>query len=172
MRVFDALPVSDDNSTTDRYTVLIGSRDYLAVSKGGWAHSQWGELPAGTDAEALGREIALDLLDDDTKRHVKARMAEIKPHGRLLGDLTGEHYYLNPAFILGADKTGAPRHNSASGYGCKIPTRHRLHCADGKTRRVYVICYSNAGSAYVLVGGQRFFIDAECEQRIEKEASA
>lgn len=51
--------------------------------------------------------------------------------------------------------TPSPRHNSATGYGSKIPTRFMVECSDNRSRRVYAICYSNAASLYIIVGGKR-----------------
>lgn len=44
----------------------------------------------------------------------------------------------------------APNSFTLSGYGGKIPTRHMVQI-DGHKRwfRVYVMCYSNSGSAYI-----------------------
>lgn len=35
-------------------------------------------------------------------------------------------------------------------------------------RRIYAICYSNAGSAYIRVGSERLFINGEAETTIER----
>lgn len=45
-----------------------------------------------------------------------------------------------------------------SGYGSKIPTDYMVRYLQ-RWRRVYVTQYSNAGSAYIIVGGQKVFID-------------
>lgn len=37
---------------------------------------------------------------------------------------------------------------TASGYGRKLTTRHMVKY-EGKWRRVYVACFSNAGTAYI-----------------------
>ena len=47
---------------------------------------------------------------------------------------------------------------TVSGYGAKIPTRYRVRHL-GRVRRVYVMQYGNAGSAYIVVGGVTQFID-------------
>lgn len=66
----------------------------------------------------------------------------------------------------------APRNPYASGYGPAIPTRYRLTLADGRTRRVYVAQYGNAGSAYVnvTVDGVKVWahLDAETEHDLWK----
>lgn len=43
---------------------------------------------------------------------------------------------------------------TASGYGAKIPTAYKALVA-GKWRRVYCTQYSNAGSLWCIVNGQR-----------------
>lgn len=37
---------------------------------------------------------------------------------------------------------------TASGYGKRIPTRHKVFFND-RWRRVYVCCFSNSGTAYI-----------------------
>jgi len=57
----------------------------------------------------------------------------------------------------------APRYGqTVTGYGGKIPTRYRVTYA-GRVRRVYVMQYGNAGSAYVIVGGADVFLDSDTE---------
>lgn len=44
----------------------------------------------------------------------------------------------------------APRSGQTrTGYGSKLPTEHMVHF-EGRWRRVYAICYSNAASHYIL----------------------
>jgi hypothetical protein len=45
-----------------------------------------------------------------------------------------------------------------SGYGRKIPTDWMVMWMQ-RWRRVYVMQYSNAGSAYIIVGGDEVFVD-------------
>jgi hypothetical protein len=46
-----------------------------------------------------------------------------------------------------------------TGYGKKIPTTRMLRFAGEKVwRRVYVMIWSNAGTAYVIVRGRRFIV--------------
>jgi hypothetical protein len=47
---------------------------------------------------------------------------------------------------------------TVSGYGAKIPSSKVLRLLDGKIRRVYVTNYSNSGSAWVILDGERFFL--------------
>lgn len=48
---------------------------------------------------------------------------------------------------------------TATGYGRKIPSSRmiKLH-GESIWRRVYVVCYSNAGSSYVVVKGKPTYI--------------
>jgi len=62
--------------------------------------------------------------------------------------------YANPDFLSKwIIDDCAPANPSRTGYGGKIPTRYRVVCGDGRVRRVYAMCYSNAASFYILVGG-------------------
>jgi hypothetical protein len=63
--------------------------------------------------------------------------------------------------VVGAKRTATPRNYSVSGYGNKIPTSWLLQLQEGnraRWHRVYVICYSNAGSAYVRSRGERLML--------------
>lgn len=46
----------------------------------------------------------------------------------------------------------------ASSYGAKIPTRTRVRCADGRTRRVWAMVWGSLGSTYIIVEGERRFL--------------
>lgn len=61
---------------------------------------------------------------------------------------------------------------TASGYRGKIPTRYRLKCTDGRTRRVYVMVYGNSGSAYVVRAGLDTFLSIDVETMIEDARDA
>ena len=54
--------------------------------------------------------------------------------------------------------TEAPRNNSASGYGSKIPTQYMIKFRN-RWRRVYAICYSNCATLYVTVRGERCIVN-------------
>lgn len=69
-------------------------------------------------------------------------------------------------------RAGDGRNPYRTGYGRKIRTEYRLRCrgpleaANGapyRMRRVYVMCYGNSGSAYVLVNGTPFFLTPDVE---------
>lgn len=46
---------------------------------------------------------------------------------------------------------------TASGYGTKIETRHKVNY-QGRDRRVYCDIYGNAGSCYVMVKGEKISV--------------
>lgn len=66
--------------------------------------------------------------------------------------------YLDPSRIMAKRNTEAPRHRSRTGYGNKLPTSWELQLDDKRWRRVYIVQWSNAGSPYVLVGGEVHFL--------------
>lgn len=47
---------------------------------------------------------------------------------------------------------------TASGYGCKLTTHYMLETPDGRKRRVYAMCFSNAASHYVIINGETFML--------------
>lgn len=47
---------------------------------------------------------------------------------------------------------------TATGYGAKIPTRYKVYFS-GKWRRVYCRVYSNIGTLYILVAGEKYFVE-------------
>ena len=55
-------------------------------------------------------------------------------------------------------KTDCTKSNSKTGYGSKIPTQYMVFI-DAKWRRVYCRIYSNIGTLYVLIKGERVIID-------------
>jgi hypothetical protein len=60
-----------------------------------------------------------------------------------------------------------PRNPYRSGFGRKIPTHYTLKCSDGRTRRVYCICFSNSGSLYVNIEKKMVF----CENALDTALS-
>ena len=66
--------------------------------------------------------------------------------------------YLDPGNVLKVSKTKAPNCYSRTGYGAKLPTQWMLTLADKRARRVYVICFSNSGSAYIIVRGKPVYL--------------
>lgn len=75
------------------------------------------------------------------------------------GDSKG-HIYIkyNAADIT---ETETPKFYSATGYGIKIPTDRKLK-HEGRLYRVYVACFSNNGSAYIIKRGKRYLITEVC----------
>jgi hypothetical protein len=49
---------------------------------------------------------------------------------------------------------------TSSGYGSRIPSRYLVQWA-GRWRRVYVTQWSNAGSAWVRIGGEKVSVQLE-----------
>lgn len=47
---------------------------------------------------------------------------------------------------------------TASGYGRKLTSTRCVKLPDGRVRRVYVTCYSNVGSAWIILDGQRRYL--------------
>lgn len=74
--------------------------------------------------------------------------------------------YTDHALYRGARVTETPRSNQgASGYGSRVPTRYLINYAN-RERRVYMMQYGNAGSPYVIVGGQIQFLDTDTEHAL------
>jgi hypothetical protein len=49
----------------------------------------------------------------------------------------------------------AGRQETASGYGRRLTSSRVVRLADGRTRRVYVTQFSNAGTAWIKLDGVR-----------------
>jgi hypothetical protein len=47
---------------------------------------------------------------------------------------------------------------TATGYGSKLTSRRVVRLPDGRERRIYVTCYSNAGSAWITLDGNRLYL--------------
>lgn len=47
---------------------------------------------------------------------------------------------------------------TATGYGAKIPTSKMIHY-EGRDRRIYCTIYSNAGTAWITVRGERVTVN-------------
>lgn len=78
--------------------------------------------------------------------------------------------YTDPTRVtdVRADAT-APRNPYANGYGAKIPTSGWVRYGT-RWHRVYVMCWSNQGTAYILTGGQRLVVDDATQERIKNAA--
>ena len=64
---------------------------------------------------------------------------------------------VNPSINLLSEPM-APANPYRSGYGAKIPTRHKVRVFDQRYRRVYVCQFSNAGTAYIIHKGEAFAV--------------
>lgn len=62
-----------------------------------------------------------------------------------------------------------PRNPYPSGYGRKIPTRYMLKLGN-RWHRVYMMQYSNSGSAYVILKGEERFLHSDVEHALEDAA--
>lgn len=51
---------------------------------------------------------------------------------------------------------------TASGYGGKLTSSSCVKLADGRVRRVYVTCYGNAGSAWIMLDGRKLHLN-DCD---------
>jgi hypothetical protein len=66
--------------------------------------------------------------------------------------------YLDPARVTAKRQTDAPPNRSRTGYGSKIPTAWLLQLDGKRWHRVYVVQWSNSGSAYVLSRGKPLYL--------------
>ena len=57
--------------------------------------------------------------------------------------------YLDSARITAKRQTKPPVNYSRTGYGNKLPTSWLVQLDGKRWHRIYVICWSNSGSAYV-----------------------
>lgn len=76
----------------------------------------------------------------------------------MVHDIESKVTYLDPAQVVSKRRTVTPPNRSRSGYGSKLPTSWQLQLKDKRWRRVYVIQWSNAGSAYILSKGTKLFL--------------
>ena len=51
---------------------------------------------------------------------------------------------------------------NANGYGSKIPTDWMI-CINKRWHRVYVVCYSNIGTAYIKTKDHPFVVVRDCD---------
>lgn len=65
--------------------------------------------------------------------------------------------YIDENSVLGVRESQAPMSRSRTGYGGKQPTSYELLIGK-QWRRVYVMIYSNSGTAYVLIGGKKVLL--------------
>jgi len=92
------------------------------------------------------------------------QLAPLTNEGNPLTDLR----YLNPRAITDVRETLTPfSGQTVTGYGGRLPTPYVLTLNDGRTRRVRAMCYGNAASYYVLVGGKVAHLDSWAEGYLE-----
>jgi len=79
--------------------------------------------------------------------------------------------YLDATRITDVKITDVPRTNSRSGYGARLPTRYMVQLDNRKRwHRVYVMQFSNAGSAYIIDHNEIKFINGDAEYTIKNWA--
>lgn len=66
--------------------------------------------------------------------------------------------YLDSSRVTAAKRTDLPRNPYRGGYGPKIPAGWLLQIDGKRWHRVYVMQWSNAGTAYVIVRGERLLL--------------
>ena len=66
--------------------------------------------------------------------------------------------YMDPSRVIAKRQGDMPYQQTQSGYGNKLRSSWMLQLDDKRWRRVYVICYSNSGSAYIIVDGKKQFL--------------
>jgi len=68
--------------------------------------------------------------------------------------------YLDPREVIAVKQTEAPHHRSRTGYGNDIPTSWLVRMTDKRWRRIYVILWSNSGTAYVKTAKGNLYLGA------------
>ena len=76
-----------------------------------------------------------------------------------LGPRAGELVHLDIGVTACIRDNVAPRNYIRTGYGKKMPTAYRVRTIDQRWRRVYVACYSNGGTTYVMHGKARTIVN-------------
>lgn len=76
-------------------------------------------------------------------------------------------WYLNPNYITNKRQTATPPNRSRTGYGSKVATSWMIQVKDPSAlrpkqtwHRVYVVQWSNAGSAYIIYNKKKLFLGA------------
>lgn len=63
----------------------------------------------------------------------------------------------------------APGNPYRYGYGRSIPTRYRIrYGASNRWHRVYMVCFSNSGSAYIKHKGTDLYLDIDTEYALSE----
>lgn len=80
--------------------------------------------------------------------------------------------YIDPRKVTEVATGDACRPNPyASGYGPQIPTAHRLRYPQ-RWYRVYVMCWGDSGTPYIISRGRKLVLDAVTEERINPNSAA
>ena len=74
-------------------------------------------------------------------------------------DVVREHIYANRADLINAPTTWqmAGLQETASGYGSRLNSGLKIQF-NGRTYRIYVTCWSNAGSCWFKVRGRTIYV--------------
>ena len=89
-------------------------------------------------------------------------------------DCTGILYTIADNVFNTKRETYPPPNPYSTGYGGKIPTRYMVKYESGKRyeanrwRRVYMMQYGNAGSAYILIRNKVVFLDSNTEVKLKR----
>lgn len=68
-------------------------------------------------------------------------------------------FHHRPTVNLRMIQRDAPRSGqTTTGYGSKMPTPYMVNL-DGRLHRVYCMCYSNAGTCYIVKNGEVVTVD-------------
>jgi len=79
---------------------------------------------------------------------------------------------LDDRLVAAVEVTAEPMYGrTASGYGRKLPTRYMLTIGK-RQHRVYAVCFSNVASFYVVLGGEKRYLEIATEHRIEDAVDA
>jgi hypothetical protein len=65
---------------------------------------------------------------------------------------------VNPSINLMSEPMAPRSGQTRSGYGSKMPTRHKVRVFDQRWRRVYMVQKGNAGTAFIIHKGERFAV--------------
>jgi len=66
--------------------------------------------------------------------------------------------YLNEADVTAVRQTDMPLQRTRTGYGSKLPTSWMIQLHKLYWHRVYVILWSNSGTAYIIVRGKKLYL--------------
>ena len=75
--------------------------------------------------------------------------------------------YLDTKRVTRARWTPRPLDRSRTGYGSKLPTSLLLQLDGRRWHRVYVMQWSNAGTAYVLSAGKRLLLESSYDPSLD-----